>query len=255
MAYHSRIRDIDIEAAERSIASVEAHAASVSPRRSGRADAAPGKPRRAPGASFAQMLVQTGMLSAEQVERSRQAARREGLTLGHVLVRDSLIASRDLTTLIALHLGLPMVDLRSETIDPEAVSHLPVAIARRYVVLPIQKNGDRLTVAMTDPADLRTMHDLAARTGSAIDPVIATSEDIEEHIDLAYRLAERAAAESPEDAETAVGRITANQLQHTQPAQVVDLLLHQALQDRASDIHIEPEEYRLRIRFRIDGIL
>ena len=146
--------------------------------------------------SFAQMLVEAGVLSAEQIEKAQEAAQRERLPLGQVLVRDGLILSRDLATLTVLHLGLPMVDLRNETIDPAIVVLLPQEIARRYLVLPVRESDGRLTVAMTDPTDLQTIQDLTTRTGRKIDPVIATPEDIQENIDLSYRAAEREAQQS-----------------------------------------------------------
>ena len=99
------------------------------------------------------MLLDAGILSAEQVEIAQEAARRERVPLGQILVRDGFVVSRDLATLTALHLGLPMVDLRGENIEPSTVTLLPAEIARRYLVLPIRQSEDRLTVAMTDPTD------------------------------------------------------------------------------------------------------
>ena len=201
--------------------------------------------------SLAQMLVETGMLTAAEVTQAQEVAWRERQPLGQVLVRDALVLSRDLATLTALHLGLTMVDLRSQTIDPAAVALIPEETARKNLVLAIQRDGDRLTVAMTDPTDLQLHQDLATRTGCTIEPVVCTQEDIQEHVDLSYRLTMQAPTKEAAPTE----RVTARLLRNALPAQVIDLLLRQALQDRASDIHIEPTDNRLRIRFRIDGIL
>ena len=205
--------------------------------------------------SFAQMILDAGVLSAEQISKAQEAAQREREPLGHILVRDGLVLSRDLATLTALHLGLPMVDLRSETVELDAVRLLPQDIARRYLVLPVRQTGDRMTVAMTDPTDLQTIQDITTRTGLTIEPVIATPEDIQENIEISYRAAEREAARDASGVGQANGRPSAEALRNTQPAEVVQTLLIQALQDRASDIHVEPSETRLRIRYRIDGIL
>ncbi|MCH8206200.1 MAG: hypothetical protein IH956_04270, partial [Chloroflexi bacterium] len=132
---------------------------------------------------FGQMLVEAGVMSEEQVGRALEAAQREREPLGQILVRDGLIMSRDLATLTALHLGLPLVDLRNEEIEPEAVVLLPQDIARRYLVLAIKQSDSRLTVAMTDPTDLQAIQDLTTRTGYTIEPVIAAAEDIQENID------------------------------------------------------------------------
>ena len=203
--------------------------------------------------SLAKMLVDAGILPADQVAKAQEMAWRERQPLGRILVRDGLVLSRDLATLTALNLGLAMVDLRSQTIERAAVGQIPEEVARRYMVLPISQQGDRLTVAMTDPTDLQLIQDLAARTGCTIEPVITTDEDIKEHVDREYRLTARPLEDG--DGQGPLERVTARHLRDALPAEVIELLLRQALQDRASDIHIEPSGNRLRIRFRIDGML
>jgi len=204
--------------------------------------------------SLAQMLVDTGILQGEEVARAQQTAWEERQPLGRILVREGLVLSRDLATLTALNLGLPMIDLRNQTIEPEAVGLIPEDTARKNMVLGLTRTDGHLLVAMTDPTDLQLLQDLATRTGYVIDPVISTQEDIQEHVDLSYRLTQPLVAETTADAQPAE-RVTARLLRDALPAQVIELLLRQALQDRASDIHVEPTESRLRIRFRIDGIL
>ncbi len=216
---------------------------------------APEQPGRSRVFTLAQMLVDAGILHADEVASAQVLAATERLPLGRILVRDGLVLSRDLATLTALHLGLPMVDLRSQTIEPEAVSLIPEDAARKNLVLGISREGSHLKVAMTDPTDLQLLQDLSARTGCTIEPVIATQEDIQEHVDRSYRLTQPLVTTPTADPSLPAERVTARLLRDALPAQVIDLLLRQALQDRASDIHIEPSESRLRIRFRIDGIL
>jgi general secretion pathway protein E len=109
---------------------------------------------------------------------------------------------------------------------------------------------------MTDPTDLQLLQDLSARTGYIIEPVIAVAEDIQEQIDLSYRLTQPLKMEASLGEMSQPGeRLTAKHLREALPTQVISMLLSQALQDRASDIHVEPSEARLRIRFRIDGLL
>ena len=200
--------------------------------------------------SFAKMLVDAGILSPEQYTIALDTAKRDKESLVRVLERDGLVLSRDLAALLAIYTSLPMADLRTETIDPKAVAMLPMEVARQYNVLPIRRDDQSLTVALPDPTDLQTMQDLTIRTGLIIDPVVATPKDIVEHIDLSYRLTE--ISDSPDKDDV---RVTANVIRDAQPAEVIDLLMRQALQDRTSDIHIQPTETYLRIRFRIDGIL
>ena len=206
--------------------------------------------------SLGQMVIDAGILTADEVAHAQDTAWKERLPLGRVLVKEGMVLSTDLATLTALHLGLAMVDLRSEKIDPASVAQIPEDVARRYLVLPISRSGDRLTVAMTDPTDLQVLQDLASRTGYTIDPVITTEEDLQEHVDRAYRItAQPLSGVQASDTDLSKARLTAQTLRESGPAQVINLLLQQALQDRASDIHIEPSDSRLRIRFRIDGIL
>jgi general secretion pathway protein E len=202
--------------------------------------------------SLAQMLLDASIIPADEVARAQETAWKERQPLGHILVRDGLVLSRDLATLIALNLGLPMVDLRRESIDKAAVARIPEEVARKYLVLAVTREENRLSVAMADPTDLQLLQDLAARTGYIIEPVVTTAEDIQEHVDLFYRLTRQLDDKAPGEPSE---RVTAKHLREALPARVIDLLLRQALQDRASDIHVEPAADRLRIRFRIDGIL
>ncbi|MCH7481572.1 MAG: type II/IV secretion system protein [Chloroflexi bacterium] len=205
-------------------------------------------------ASLAQMLRSSGKLDDGQIAQTEESARRSGIPLAQALVRHGLMLSWDLAAMTALHMGVPLLDLRGETIDLDAVALLPEQLALHYLALPIRASGRRITVAMTDPTDVGTMQDLSARTGRAIDPVIATVDHILEHIDLSYRSAKVTQAQALGMGQ-AVARVTAAQLNLLPPADVMEMLVQQALQDRASDVHLEPTETHLRVRYRIDGIL
>ena len=218
----------------------------------------PGEKRtgRTRPASLGQMITEAGILTPEQVANAQEMAWKERLPLGRVLVKEGMVLSTELATLTALHLGVALVDLRSEKIDPASVALIPEDVARRYLVLPLSRTEDRLTVAMTDPTDLQVLQNLASKTGYTIDPVITTEEDLQEHVDRAYRItAQPLSGVRASDTDLSGDRLTAQTLRESGPAQVINLLLQQALQDRASDIHIEPSDSHLRIRFRIDGIL
>lgn len=214
------------------------------------ADARPG--------SLAKMLVAAGRLDGDQVKRAAELARRDGVPLAYILVRDGLVLAWDLAAMTALHMGVPLVDLRSETLQPEAVTRLPEHLALRFVVLPLRIDGNRLTVAMTDPTDINMIQALTVRTGMAVDPVIATVDHITEHIDISYRAlstSDSAATPATTTSVAAGGRVTAAAIRQATPGDAIDMLVRQAIQDRASDVHIEPTEAQLRVRFRIDGIL
>ncbi|MDA1035647.1 MAG: ATPase, T2SS/T4P/T4SS family, partial [Chloroflexi bacterium] len=207
--------------------------------------------------SLVQMLEQSGTLTREQIARTQQIATESKTILANAIVHEGLVMGSDLAAMTALHMGVPLVDLRSESTQANAVALLPEHLALRYLALPIKLQGNRLTVALTDPTDIQTIQDLTARTGAVIDPVVATVDHIAEHIDISYRSSEVAEHQQKQGsiAPLAGGRVTAASLRKAPPTEVVDMLVRQALLDRASDLHIEPTETQLRIRFRIDGIL
>jgi type IV pilus assembly protein PilB len=182
----------------------------------------------------------------------------EGL-LGRVLVDMGLVKEADLVSALARQVGLEFVDLTEQQIDPAAASMLPEQVSRRYRALPIGFDGTRLIVAMSDPANVFALDDIRTITGMEIKPVVATATDVEAAV-RRYGQFEQ----SVEDisAEAAAATDDAQDLD-SMPAAVeeapivklVNLLITQAVADRASDIHIEPMEKDIRIRYRIDGVL
>ena len=207
--------------------------------------------------SLAQLLQQSGMLRAEQVAHVKEVARHDHMVLAQAIIREGLLNSWDLATVTALHMGVPLIDLQSESLDAKAVALLPEHLAHRYLALPTKLNGNRITVALTDPTDVQTIQDLTARMGGQVEPVVATVDHLMEQIDLAYRSLEVAEHQQAQETITPAfgGRITAAVLRHAPPTEIIDMLVRQALADRASDLHIVPTESQIRIRFRIDGIL
>lgn len=212
----------------------------------------PGKRSGRRPLTLAEMLIDACLLAPEQVDKAQETAQREGCPLWRVLVRDGLLFSRDLAILTAVYRGIPLLDLRSQSIEPEAVALLPEEVARRYVALPIQKEGSRLTVAVPDPTDLQVLQDIGVRSRCAVEPVVATPEDILEHIDIAYRRVQDVQREGQAPSQS---KGSSTRPLMASPAQIIDHLVHSALQVHASDIHIVPGEDGVRIRFRIDGIL
>ncbi|MDA1188292.1 MAG: GspE/PulE family protein [Chloroflexi bacterium] len=201
------------------------------------------------------MLVDSGLITHAQANEALETAHREDLTPQQVLIRDGILKSKDIATMLALELAIPMVDLGSQSIESAALVTITEDIARKYQVLPIKREGNRLTVALADPLDFRLIEDISTLTDTRLQPVIATPEDISENIEIAYRRTQDLAEVSSDADEEEDVAVTAKVLSDSPPAQVIDLLLRRAAHDRASDIHIEPTEQRLRVRFRIDGIL
>ena len=148
------------------------------PEAAGEESTHPETPRSSSPASLAGMLVEAGILSPDQIAKVQEIARRERQSLGRILVRDGLVLSRDMATLIALYLGLTMVDLRSEDIDPKAIALVPEELARKHLVLAIKQHEGHLSVAMTDPTDLQLIQDLRpapATSSNRLSPPQTTS--------------------------------------------------------------------------------
>ena len=208
------------------------------------------------GQTLLSLLVTEGLLSQEQAYQAADAAAREKAPLTRVLTRDGYLLSRDLATVLALRLGLPMISLRNTEISHEAVRMMPEEAARRYIALPISAADACVQIAMADPGDLEALQDIQALMGREIAPVIAMQEDILEHIDIVYRLSSGVSGPNAMiSAGKQQGRVTATDLRTARPSEIIDRLVLQALYDRASDIHMEATDAFLRVRYRIDGIL
>ncbi|MDO8531136.1 MAG: GspE/PulE family protein [Dehalococcoidia bacterium] len=162
-----------------------------------------------------------------------------------------LVASRDAASVST------GVNLKKQRIDPSVLALVPENLARRHRVVPIHAEGDRLAVAMADPEDLQAIDDLHAHCGLHIIPVPVAEAEILEAIDLYYKVTGEITRELQQfaPAEREAAAIAPEVVTRTPIVRTVDLMLSQAIKDRASDIHIEPQASRLRIRFRIDGIL
>jgi type IV pilus assembly protein PilB len=205
------------------------------------------------------MLLSEGLITQAQLDAALKAQAERGLPIGQLLVEDGALTEAVLMGALARQLGLEFVDLAEYPIDRGAVSLLPEAMARRLLALPVTWAEDRLVVAMADPGNVLAIDDMRAVTGSEITIVVATRSQLAEAIDRFHRLdaevdevAQIAAEELAVDDDDAVAR---EGVEDAPIVKFVNLLIAQAVADRASDIHVEPTETDLRIRFRVDGVL
>jgi len=205
------------------------------------------------------MLLSEGLITQAQLDAALKAQAERGLPIGQLLVEDGAVTEAVLMGALARQLGLEFVDLAEYPIDRGAVALLPEAMARRLLALPITWADDRLVVAMADPGNVLAVDDLRAVTGAEIQVAVATRSQLAEAIDRFHRLdaevdevAQIAAEELAEDDDAAVAR---EGVEDAPIVKFVNLLIAQAVADRASDIHVEPTETDLRIRFRVDGVL
>jgi len=212
---------------------------------------------RATRKSLGEMLVEESLITAEQLENALELQRRQGGKLSEILMNQGLVKAEDLATVLSVQLNIPLIDLKRHMIQPNALRLIPEDMARKHILIPLDVVDDSLVVVMADPEDIRTIEDIKAQAKTRVEVALGIPSDIERAIDLNYRSSgeiERQVSQfAPLVEEEA--EITSELIARTPIAQTVDLLLTQAVRDRASDVHIEPQEDRLRIRYRIDGIL
>ncbi len=207
-----------------------------------------------------ELLVEAGVLTTEQLEAAIVESRRLGKRLGTYLVEEGMVTPDDLATTLSLQLNVPFIDLMRHAVQPQALLLVPEEYARQRDLIPIDIVGDALVVVMADPGNIQVLEDLKARAKMAIQPAVGIPSDIREAINRHYRASGEIEAQIsqvvPPVTEPAVHEaLTPDLVAQTPIVRTVDLLVAQAVRDRASDIHLEPQERHLRVRYRIDGIL
>ncbi|MDQ1393373.1 MAG: type pilus assembly protein PilB [Acidimicrobiaceae bacterium] len=206
-----------------------------------------------------QLLVQRGLLTEAALALALEEQARTGQTLGRLLIDASLVKETDLVATLASQLGLSFVDLSDYPVDKAAVSLISDSLSRRYLALPIGWDGNRLIVAMADPSNVFAIDDIRHLTGREVQAVVATRASIQTAIDKYHRLdgdAENISAQASSTMEAEEDLSNIREVVEDAPiVKLVNVVITQAVADRASDIHIEPTEHDVRIRYRIDGVL
>ncbi|MCU4184834.1 Flp pilus assembly complex ATPase component TadA [Acidiferrimicrobium sp. IK] len=205
------------------------------------------------------LLVSSGRLSAGQRDAALAAADQRGVPLSRVLIEDRLISEADLVATLATHLGMAFVDLSEYPVDAAATRLISDAVARRYMAIPIGWDNGQLLVAMADPSNVVAIDDIRTLTGASIKPVVTVASGINDALARYHRFdneAESVSMEAASSYETDSGLTSIREVVEDAPiVKLVNMIITQAAADRASDIHIEPGERDLRIRYRIDGVL
>ena len=207
------------------------------------------------------MLLETGRITPEQLEKALELQQERDGKLGDILVEQGLATPEDIAVALSLQLNLPIIDLKRHTVQPDALRLIPERTARKHTLVPLDVVDDSLVVVMADPADLRAIDDISAQSKLRIQPAVGNPDDIREAIDLNYKASgeiERQVSQFPSapNPEAEVDSSASDdRVAQTPVARTVELLIVQALKARASDIHIEPQENRVRMRYRVDGVL
>jgi type IV pilus assembly protein PilB len=214
-----------------------------------------------------QLLVEQGRITADQLASALSAAEDAGEKLGQILVRHGLLTEPDLVDCLSSQLSIPSLAVPGDPIDPDVLRLIPTSIARKYDVLPIRRTNGCLTVAMADPTNLRALDDMTFATSLRIVPVIAPQSMIRRAIESLYESSATADALDTgiEESEVQIvdqlsGR--ADDLADLKSwadrppvIRLVNMIFTEAIRQAASDIHLEPADSGLYVRFRLDGLL
>lgn len=207
--------------------------------------------------SFGMLLVEEGIIDATQLDEVLAEVEETGKALSRVLIEMEILTEDDLLAILADQAGYEFVDLLEYGIDPVAASLVPDNIARRYSLIPIGFDENRLIVAMSDPQNVIARDDVARVTKRELEVVVATQAAVIDALDKMARMetdVEALTGEIAGDEDEALDGLT-EVVEDAPIVKLANTLIAQAVQDRASDIHIEPQAKDLRIRYRIDGVL
>src|SRR5437764_7284064 len=205
------------------------------------------------------LLLERGLVSQEQLDAALKEQQETRKSLGRVLIDQGTVSETDLVATLAARIGLDFVDIGDDPVDPGAERLISDTLARRFRAIPVAWEEERLVVAMADPSNVVAIDDIRTITGADVRTVVATRSAILEAIERHHRMegnAEDVSALAASEMEVEDDLSRVREVVEDAPiVKLVNLLISQAVQDRASDIHIEPPERDVRVRYRIDGVL
>lgn len=215
---------------------------------------------QATGGRLSTILLSRDLATPEELADAQEEQGRSGKSLARVLVERDVLGERDLVMALAEHLGLEFVELEDRQIDTVAAALVPEQLARRYCVLPLGFEEDgTLLVAMSDPSNVLALDDLRTVTEREIRPLMAVRDDVLAAIDRHAGMGESVedmSGDFGEDDDDFAELAKVREIVDDAPiVKFVNALIAKAVSDRASDIHIEPQEREVRVRYRVDGVL
>ncbi len=211
------------------------------------------------------LLIGTGVINHDQLQQALAIQKKKGQRLGETLVSEGIITERQLIDALTMQLGIDYVDLTDVDINPNMTKLVSKNIAKRYSVVPVRTSGDDLYLAMSDPLNFIATEEVKASSRKHIIPMIATQSSIDHAISALYDTegAKRAIREMQKEGirkpsyaiGTQTSKLSDEDSTQAPSIRLVDNIIERGISDRASDIHIEPQEDRVTVRLRIDGIL
>jgi len=210
------------------------------------------------GERLGMLLMRAGIITERQLTDALEIHKVTGSPLGKVLVDLGYATQGGILSVMAKQIGIPYINFAEQRPDANAIAVVPRDLAVRYTLMPMEIADDRLVVAMADPQNVLALDDLRIITGYEVQPAISTKDDIVAAVEEYYKVATTISDDDLADGDDLSEMLLENLTEVTDDAPVVKLvnfIINKAVTDRASDIHIEPQEKDLRVRYRVDGVL
>ena len=222
------------------------------------------------------LLLGDGVVSQEQLEQAAQRQKETGDSMVHTLIEIGAVTEWEMAATLGKQLNVPFITLSHYEIDPDILESIPRDLVMKYRIIPVDRSDDVLTIALSDPTNIHLLDDLRVLTKCQIVPVISFESDINDAIERYYSsngadfeealkditdAETEAARDAMSTSEMTIGGEAEDDAELTVEAddapvvQLVNLFVSEAIKMRASDIHIEPFEKTVRLRYRIDGVL
>jgi type IV pilus assembly protein PilB len=214
-----------------------------------------------------ELLVREKLISLQQLRQAQEEQRKSGQNLGYTLSKLGYIADDDITNFLSSQYRLPAIDIENYDVDPEVIRLVSREVCEKHKILPVSRSGSSLIVAMADPTNLHAIDDIKFLTGYNVEPVVASETAIQHAIERYYNvgpnydevMAEFNIADDDIDFSGDSEEINALELERASAdapvVRLVNVLLLNAIRKGASDIHVEPYERKVRVRYRVDGVL
>src|SRR5687767_8801790 len=221
----------------------------------------------ASGSRLGELLVREKLISLQQLRRAQEEQKRSGSNLGYTLAKLGYVSDGEITNFLSTQYRLPAINLDEYEIDSEVIKLVGREVCEKHRIIPVSRSGSSLIVAMSDPTNLHAIDDIKFLSGYNVEPVVASETAIQAAIERYYNVGpsyEEVMADFGLDAEDIDfsaddEEINAVELERASAdapvVRLVNVLLLNAIRKGASDIHVEPYEKRLRVRYRVDGVL
>ncbi|HKY32525.1 MAG TPA: type IV-A pilus assembly ATPase PilB [Candidatus Polarisedimenticolia bacterium] len=217
-----------------------------------------------------EMLIKARLITQDQLGKALEHQKVNGGKLGYNLVKLGFVKEDDITQLLSQQYGVPAINLHAIKVDETVIKLIPSEVAQKYLIMPINRTGATLTIAMVDPTNVFAMDDIKFMTGYNVEPVVASELAIKDAIDKYYGSSHQLELKKvmdeisetetenlellEEDEELDIARLEAA-TEEAPVVKLVNLILTDSIKRGSSDIHIEPYEKDFRVRYRIDGVL